>query len=237
MSQTHIVKKYDEDLKQLNDLLARMGGLAEAQLKSAVDSVVRRDSDMAARTIESDNETDDLEMQIDDRVVNVLALRQPVAADLREVVSALKVSNELERVADYATNVAKRAIRLNEYPAIQSIAAIPRMAEVAQQMIKDVLDAYINRDVDKAMDVWHRDDDLDALHTALFRELLTYMMEDPRNITPCTHMLFIAKNIERIGDHATNIAEMCHFLVNGGPFVESRPKAAERAAKASGNAA
>ena len=237
MSQTHIVKKYDEDLRQLNDLLARMGGLAEAQLKSAVDSVVRRDSDMAARTIESDNETDDLEMQIDDRVVNVLALRQPVAADLREVVSALKVSNELERVADYATNVAKRAIRLNEYPAIQSIAAIPRMAEVAQQMIKDVLDAYINRDVDKAMDVWHRDDDLDALHTALFRELLTYMMEDPRNITPCTHMLFIAKNIERIGDHATNIAEMCHFLVNGGPFVESRPKAAERAAKASGNAA
>jgi len=237
MNQSHIVKKYDEDLKQLNNLLARMGGLAEAQLKSAVDSVVRRDSDLAARTIESDDETDELEMKIDDLVVNLLALRQPVAADLREIVSALKVSNELERVADCSTNVAKRAIRLIEYPAIQPITTIPRMAAVAQQMIKDVLDAYIDRDVDKAMDVWHRDDDLDALHTALFRELLTYMMEDPRNITPCTHMLFIAKNIERIGDHATNIAEMCNFLVNGGPFAESRPKAAARATKNGENAA
>ncbi len=231
MSQSHIVKKYDEDLKQLNNLLARMGGLAEAQLKSAVESVVRRDSDLAARTIESDDETDELEMKIDDLVVNLLALRQPVAADLREIVSALKVSNELERVADCSTNVAKRAIRLNEYPAIKSVTTIPRMAQVAQQMIKDVLDAYIDRDVEKAMEVWHRDDDLDALHTSLFRELLTYMMEDPRNITPCTHMLFIAKNIERIGDHATNIAEMCHYLVHGGQFRESRPKASVVRAK------
>jgi phosphate transport system protein len=229
MNQNHIVKKYDEDLKQLNDLLARMGGLAEAQLKSAVDAVVRRDSDLAARTIESDDETDELEMKIDDLVVNLLALRQPVAADLREIISALKVSNELERVADCSTNVAKRAIRLNEYPAIRSTTTIPRMAQVAQYMVKDVLDAYIERNVEKAMDVWHRDDDLDALHTALFRELLTYMMEDPRNITPCTHMLFIAKNIERIGDHATNIAEMCNYLVNGGPFAESRPKTAAAA--------
>ncbi|MGE0094670.1 MAG: phosphate signaling complex protein PhoU [Alphaproteobacteria bacterium] len=237
MSQTHIVKKYDEDLKQLNNLLARMGGLAEAQLKSAVDSVVRRDSDLAARTIESDDETDELETKIDDLVVNLLALRQPVAADLREIVSALKVSNELERVADCATNVAKRAIRLNEYPAIKSVTTIPRMAEVAQHMIKDVLDAYIDRDVDKAIDVWHRDDDLDALHTSLFRELLTYMMEDPRNITPCTHMLFIAKNIERIGDHATNIAEMCNYLVHGGPFSESRLKANIGRAKSGGASA
>ncbi len=227
MSQGHTVRKYDEDLKELNNLLARMGGLAEAQLKAAVESTVRRDTDLAAQTIENDDLIDELELQIDDLVVRLLALRQPVATDLREIVSALKVSAELERVADCATNIAKRTIRLNEHPSIKGLSSLPRLAEVSQRMIKDVLDAYIEKDVDKAMDVWHRDDQLDALHTGLFRELLTYMLEDPRNITPCTHMLFISKNIERIGDHATNIAEMCHYLVHGGPMRDSRPRSAQ----------
>lgn len=234
MSQAHTVRKYDEDLKELNNMLARMGGLAEAQLKTAVEAAVRRDTDLAAQTIENDDLIDELELQIDDMVVKLLALRQPMATDLREIISALKVSAEIERVADCATNIAKRAIRLNEHPSVKGVGSLPRLAEVSQQMVKDVLDAYIEHDVDKALDVWHRDDQLDALHTALFRELLTYMLEDPRNITPCTHMLFISKNIERIGDHATNIAEMCHFLVHGGPMRESRSrgKLAQRAAAA-----
>jgi phosphate transport system protein len=225
MTQAHTVKKYDEDLKSLNNLLARMAGLAEAQLKTAVEAAVTRDSDLAAHTIESDDQVDEIELQIDDLAIRLLALRQPMATDLREIVSAFKVSAELERVADCATNIAKRAIRLNEHAPVKAVQSLPRMAEVAQQMVKDVLDAYISRDVDKAMKVWYRDDELDELHTSLFRELLTYMLEDPRSITPCTHMLFIAKNIERIGDHATNVAEMCHFLVHGGPMRDSRPRA------------
>ncbi len=224
MTQSHIVKKYDEDLRQLNNLLARMGGLAEAQLKSAIEAAVRRDTELAAQTIEHDDFVDELELEIDDLILRLLALRQPMAADLREIVSALKVSSEIERVADCATNVAKRVIRLNEYPVLKTLATIPRMAEVAQEMVKDVLDAYIEHDTVKALAVWNRDEELDALYTSLFRELLTYMLEDPRNITPCTHMLFIAKNIERIGDHATNIAELCHFLVRGGPMRELRHK-------------
>jgi len=224
MTQSHIVKKYDDDLRQLNNLLARMGGLAEAQLKSAIEAAVRRDTELAARTIEHDDVVDELELEIDDLILRLLALRQPMAADLREIVSALKVSSEIERVADCATNVAKRVIRLNEHPVLKTLATIPRMAEVAQEMVKDVLDAYIEHDTVKALAVWNRDEELDALYTSLFRELLTYMLEDPRNITPCTHMLFIAKNIERIGDHATNIAELCHFLVRGGPMRELRHK-------------
>lgn len=224
MTQSHIVKKYDEDLRQLNNLLARMGGLAEAQLKSAIEAATRRDTDLAAQTIENDDVIDELELEIDDLIVRLLALRQPMATDLREIVSALKVSSEIERVADCATNVAKRVIRLNEYPVLKALTTIPRMAEVAQEMVKDVLDAYIEHDTVKALAVWNRDEELDALYTSLFRELLTYMLEDPRNITPCTHMLFIAKNIERIGDHATNIAELCHFLVHGGPMRELRHK-------------
>jgi phosphate transport system protein len=224
MPQSHIVKKYDDDLRQLNSLLARMGGLAEEQLKSAIEAVMRRDSDLAAQTIEHDDIVDQLEVEIDELTVRLLALRQPMATDLREIVSALKVSSEIERVADCATNVAKRVIRLSEYPVLRALPTIPRMAEVAQEMVKDVLDAYIEHDTVKALAVWNRDEELDALYTSLFRELLTYMLEDPRNITPCTHMLFIAKNIERIGDHATNIAELCHFLVNGGPMRELRQK-------------
>ncbi|MFQ5938651.1 MAG: phosphate signaling complex protein PhoU [Alphaproteobacteria bacterium] len=224
MASTHIVKAYDEELQRLNNTIARMGGLAEEQLASAIQSAVKRDSELASETIENDDKVDRLEYELDDFVVRLLALRQPMASDLRNIIAALKIASDLERIADCATNVAERAIALNELPPVKPLYTIPRMGGLVQQMIKDVLDAYIERDADKAVEVWHRDDEVDEMYTALLRELLTYMLENPRNITPCTHLLFIAKNIERIGDHATNIAEMVHFLVHGGRFQEARPQ-------------
>jgi len=156
--------------------------------------------------------------------VRLLALRQPMAQDLREIVSALKVSADLERIGDYAANIAKRSLALAQVPVVRPAAGIPRMGRLVETILKEVLDAYIERDVDKAIAAWERDEELDDLYTSLFREVLTYMMEDPRNITPCTHLLFMAKNLERIGDHATNIAEIIHFLVVGTPLTVLRPK-------------
>jgi phosphate transport system protein len=224
MVSEHTVKSYDDELKNLNQTIAQMGGLAEAQLQSAIEALVRRDSDLAGQVVQSDARIDELEHQISIMAVRMLALRQPMAQDLREVVAALKISSDLERIGDYAANVAKRAIALSHTPPIQPANGIPRMARLAQQIIKDVLDAYIEHDADKALEVWQRDEEVDEMYTSLFRELLTYMMEDPRNISPCTHLLFIAKNIERIGDHATNIAETIHFLVLGRPIEALRPK-------------
>jgi len=224
MVSEHTVKSYDDELKNLNQIIAEMGGLAEAQLQSAIEALVRRDADLAAQVVQSDTSIDALEHQITNLTVRMLALRQPMAQDLREVVAALKISSDIERIGDYAANVAKRAIALSQTPPIQPANGIPRMARLAQQIIKDVLDAYIEHDADKALEVWQRDEEVDEMYTSLFRELLTYMMEDPRNISPCTHLLFIAKNIERIGDHATNIAEIVHFLVLGRPIEALRPK-------------
>ena len=224
MATEHTVKSYDDELKNLNKVIAQMGGLAEAQLQSAIEALVRRDGDLAAQVVQSDARIDDLEHQVTQMTVRMLALRQPMAQDLREVVTALKISSDIERIGDYAANVAKRAIALSHTPPMQPANGIPRMARLVQQIIKDVLDAYIEHDADKALDVWQRDEEVDGMYTSLFRELLTYMMEDPRNISPCTHLLFIAKNIERIGDHATNIAEIVHFLVLGRPIEALRPK-------------
>jgi phosphate transport system protein len=159
--------------------------------------------------------------------VTLLALRQPMAADLRLVVGSLRIASDLERMADYAKNVAKRSVALSQMSPVSVAATLPRMGRVAQEMVKDVLDAYVARDVDKAVGVWNRDEELDALHASLFRELVTHMMEDARNITPSTHLLFIAKNLERIGDHATNIAEAIHFQVRGLSLGETRPKGDE----------
>ena len=220
----HIVKSYDDELHHLNDVVARMGGLAEKQLADAVEAVIKRDVDLAGRTIEADSRVDALEREVDDFVVRILALRQPMARDLREIVVALRISSDIERIADYATNVAKRAIALSQTPVVRPIMAIPRMSRMAMMLIKDVIDAYVERDAEKAMRVWESDEELDEMYTSLFRELLTYMMEDPRNITPSTHLLFIAKNIERIGDHATNVAENVYFLVHGKPMPGARPK-------------
>jgi phosphate transport system protein len=224
MASEHLAKSFEDELKRLNSMISRMGGLAEAQLADAIRAVTDRDSDLAAEVVKSDPKIDDLEREIDDLALRVLALRQPMAVDLRAILSALKISAELERIADYAANVAKRSIALNQVAPIRPVSAIPRMGQVVREMIKDVLDAYANADVDKAVLVWSRDEELDEMYSSLFRELLTYMMEDPRNITASTHLLFIAKNIERIGDHATNIAETVYFLVKGVPLRETRPK-------------
>ncbi len=224
MSNDHIVKSYDEELGRLNDLLARMGGIAEKQLADAVQAVFKRDVELAANTVASDQQIDALEHQIDAFVVQLLALRQPIADDLREVIAALKIASHLERVGDYAANIAKRVPALCQLPVVKSVHVIPRMGGLAQSMISSVLDAYADRDAHKAIEVRNADEQVDEMYTSVFRELLTYMMEDPRDITACTHLLFAAKNIERIGDHATNIAEYVYFLVHGTALTDERPK-------------
>ena len=220
----HIVKSFDEELKRLTNAIARMGGLAESQIAGAIQAVVKRDTELAAGIVEGDQKIDELEREVDERAIYMLALRQPMASDLRAVVAALRIASDVERIADYAANVAKRAIALAQMAPVRPVHAVPRMGRIVQEMIKDVLDAYVNRDVDKAVGVWNRDEELDEIYSSLFRELLTYMMEDPRNITASTHLLFIAKNIERIGDHATNVAETVHYLVRGVQLRAARPK-------------
>ncbi|MBX2831925.1 MAG: phosphate signaling complex protein PhoU [Rhodospirillales bacterium] len=222
---THIVSSFDEELTRLNNIISQMGGLAESQLISAIRSIVKRDSELAEKVILSDHRIDVLEQEVQDFVVRFLALRQPMADDLRHVVTALKLSNDLERIGDLAKNIAKRAQVLNQIPPIRPVQVIPNMGKLAQEIIKDVLDAYIEGDAEKAERVWARDQEVDDMYNSLFRELLTYMMEDPRNITASTHMLFIAKNIERIGDHATNIAETIYYRIKGEdlPAID-RPK-------------
>jgi len=220
----HIVKSFSQELERLSNLITQMGGVAEAQVEAAVRAVGRRDADIAADVVRADERIDGYEMEIDAETVRLLALRQPMGPDLREILSALRIASDLERIGDYAANIAKRAIALAQVPATQPASAIPRMGKLVQEIIKDVLDAYIERDVPKAIAAWERDEELDAHYNSLFRETLTYMMEDPRYITPCTHILFIAKNLERIGDHATNVAETIYFLVEGKHLRTIRPK-------------
>ncbi|MGK9235277.1 phosphate signaling complex protein PhoU [Inquilinus limosus] len=224
MSSEHIVKSFDQELETLRRTIVQMGGLAESQLELAIQAVVRRDADLADRVMRSDEQMDAYEASIDAVAIRSLALRQPMAVDLREVVSALRIASDLERIGDYAANIAKRSLALVQVPVVRPVMALPRMGRMVQQIIKDVLDAYTERDLEKALSAWRQDESVDDLYTSLFRETLTYMMEDPRNITPCTHLLFIAKNIERIGDHATNIAELIHFLLTGKPVTDVRPK-------------
>jgi phosphate transport system protein len=224
MSSEHVIKSYDEELRRLNNTITEMGGLAESQLAAAIEAVVERDSDLAASVVEGDTRVDQLQHDVDNLTIRLLALRQPMARDLREIVAAIKIASDLERICDYAANVAKRSIVLNQSPPAQPVYALPRMARVAELLVKDVIDAYVARDAGKAYTVWMRDEELDEMYASLFRELLTYMMEDPRNIGPSTHLLFMAKNIERIGDHATNIAEDLYYLVHGTPLTQQRPK-------------
>lgn len=221
----HIVKSFDDDLNQLVSTIAEMAGLAERQLADSISAMMRRDEQLASRVIEQDEGLDILEENIDGQVVRMLALRQPQAIDLRAIVVALKIASDLERVGDYAKNIAKRTLTLMQTPAVvPATNTIVRMGTIVGGMISNVIDAYLNADVLKAKEVRARDLDVDQLHTSLFRELLTYMMEDPRNITACTHLLFIAKNIERVGDHVTNIAENVHYLVAGENIAGDRPK-------------
>ena len=220
----HIVKSYDEDLSQLNTMLAQMGGLVEQQLDDAIDALTRRDTALADRVIQNDDRVDALEHQIEERAILTIARRQPVARDLREIMVAIRVASDLERIGDLAKNTAKRTHAMSDQLPRKLMAGVTRMDRLAQVELKNILDAYSRTDAEMAMEVWRSDEELDALYNSIFRELLTYMMEDPRNISLCTHLLFGAKNMERIGDHATNIAENIYYLVHGKPLTDERPK-------------
>ena len=220
----HLVKSFDQDLKRLTDMLVRMGGMVETQVAHATGAMINRDAEAAARAVEEDVKVDALEREIEQYVIRMLALRQPMAADLRLVVAALKVTGDLERIGDYAANVAKRSIVLAQFPAPYAPGGLAHMADLVQEQLKSIVDALGSADSDKAVEVWRSDRAVDDIYNTIFRELITYMMEDPRNITPCTHLLFIAKNLERIGDHTTNIAETIYYAVKGETLPDMRPK-------------
>lgn len=211
----HIVKSYDEELADLAGQIVQMGAHAERQIATATKALVERDDELADQVIDADRAVDDLEEVIDQHAIKMLATRQPMAVDLRVISMSLKISNDLERIADYAKGIAKRARRLSTNPQLKPLVTIPRMAELAQAMLKDVLDAFITRDAEAAMEVWHRDQAIDDLYDSLFRELVTFILEDPRTTSTAIDLLFIAKNLERIGDHTTNVAEKIHYMVHG----------------------
>ena len=221
----HTVRSFDEQLQALSTLVAQMGGLAEAQLAAAIEAIARRDSQAAESAVSGDGRIDALQTEIEERAVKLLALRQPMAVDLRETLAAIKIAGELERIGDLAKNIAKRALVLNREPPIRLTQSLARMGKAAQGQLKQVLDAFSSRNPDTAEAVWRRDGEIDEIYNSLFRELLTYMMEDPRTIGLCTHLLFVAKNIERSGDHCTNIAEVVYHMVKAGHLSAARPKA------------
>ena len=225
MQMEHTIKAFDAELQQLTRLIAEMGGLAERQIGNSVDALSRRDVALAQHVIAEDGKIDLLQREIEERTILTIARRQPMAVDLREVVGALRVSNDLERIGDLAKNIAKRVEVLDSDLNLQKIMrGVEHMTELVLTQIKDVLDSYAHRDVAKALQVWRGDEEVDAVNNSLFRELLTYMMEDPRNISVCIHLLFCAKNIERMGDHATNIAETVYYMAEGRALPDERPK-------------
>jgi phosphate transport system protein len=225
MSGTHIVKSYEDELRKLDNLVVEMGGLAELQLSEATKALVSRNRAAAEEIASRDTQVDQFERDIDDLALRIMVLRQPLADDLRMVICALKTASDLERIGDYVRNIANRTTVLNQVQSVGDTShMIERMAKIVQTMIKNVLDAYISRNANLADQVRNRDQEVDQLHNSLFRELLTYMAEDHRAISACTHMLFIAKNIERIGDHVTDIAEHIHMMVTGETIEPGRPK-------------
>jgi phosphate transport system protein len=220
----HIVKAYDDDLASLTSMLAQMGGLAEEQLAQSIDALSRRDTKLADRIIQADEKLDAMEVAVEEKAILTIAKRQPMAQDLRVIMVAIRIASDLERIGDLAKNIAKRSHAIYDNIPRRLTKGLERMGELSQTQVKLVLDAFASTDAEKAMEVWRHDEDIDALYNSIFRELLTYMMEDPRMIGACTHLLFAAKNIERIGDHATNIAENIYYLVNGEILKEQRPK-------------
>src|SRR3982750_404386 len=221
----HIVKSFTEQLELLANAVAQMGGLAEAQFANAIEAIAKRDTKLAENAIGSDERVDRIQQTVEEQALKLLALRQPMAIDLRTTLAALKIANELERIGDLAKNIGKRALVLNREPPIKLAQSLARMGRAALSQLKQVLDAYSTRNAELAEAVWRQDGEIDEIYNSLFRELLTYMMEDPRTIGLCTHLLFVAKNIERSGDHATNIAEVVFHMVSGGHLINERPKA------------
>ena len=222
---THIASVYDEDLKYLTRRLSEMGGLAEQMCSDAVRALVNSDAALAQKVISDDVILDHAEREIGDKAIVTIARRQPVAADLREIMGSIRIAADLERVGDLGKNTAKRVIAVQGTGVPRKLArGLEHLSDLALVQLKDVLDVYATRSAEKAEAIRSRDEEIDAMYTSLFRELLTYMMEDPRNITACTHLLFCAKNIERIGDHATNIAETVYYIVTGKQMPPERPK-------------
>ncbi len=221
----HIVRSYDEQLRRLRDMVARMGGLAERQVHEATLALTRRDATLAMEVISRDAALDQLEREVEAFCIRILATRQPMAGDLRFIIASMKVAHNLERIGDYARNGAKRSIIVAQQPHMGSLNGFTRMARLVQENLKLAIDALVRDDADAAQRVWAADEPVDEIYNGIFREMLTFMMEDPRNITAATHLLFIAKNLERIGDHATNIAETVHYAVRGDQLPEDRPKA------------
>jgi len=221
----HTVKSYDKELDALERLIAEMGGIAEKMVIEAMDALANADTVLAHQVVATDPRLDALQREIEDMAVMTIARRQPVAVDLRELIGAIRIAGDLERVGDLAKSIAKRTVKIGAEARVpRAIVGLKHMNEVATELLKDVLDAYAQRDEERARDVWERDIDLDALEDSVFRDLLTHMMEDPRNISFCAHLLFSSKNIERIGDHATNIAETVVYLVTGEPMPTERPR-------------
>jgi phosphate transport system protein len=221
----HIVKSYDRDLEALGRRIAEMGGVAEKMLAEAMDALSNFDVDLAHRVVSSDPRLDALQREIEENAILTIARRQPLAVDLRECIAAIRISGDIERVGDLAKNIAKRTLKIvSEARVPRAIVGLKSMHEVAAMQLKDALDAYALRDIQRARAVWQNDSDLDALEDSVFRDLLTFMMEDPRNISFCTHLLFCSKNLERIGDHTTNISETVVYVVTGEPMPTERPK-------------
>ncbi len=221
----HIVKSFDQELELLDKMVAQMGGLVEQQLAQGFDALEKRDPELATAAVGSDTSVDRIERDIQELTIQMIARRQPMANDLRHIMTVLKIAGDLERIGDLSKNIAKRALAISgENRPKPLMTGLRHMVELALKQLKDVLDALTERDADKADAVWRHDERIDSMYNSLFRELLTYMMEDPRNIGLCTHLLFAAKNIERIGDHSTNIAENVHYLVHGKALGDVRPK-------------
>ncbi|HEY8618082.1 phosphate signaling complex protein PhoU [Phenylobacterium sp.] len=221
----HIVKSFEDELNTLTAECARMGGLAEAQVADAIQAVVKREQALASSLVERDEQLDVLQQEIERKAIRLIALRQPLANDLRRTVAAMKIAGELERTGDLAKNIAKRTLVIVESEPMQPLTrSLERLGKLVLARLNSVLDAYTRSDVQRALAVWSQDDEVDEHYNSLFRELLTYMMGDPRTITACAHMLFVAKNLERIGDHATNIAEMVCYENTGEEMVQARPK-------------
>ncbi len=225
MQSHHIVSAYDDELKYLTRKVAAMGGQAERLVDQSIAALVNADLALARKVVADDAILDEAQREIDDKSIVLIAKRQPVAGDLREIIGAIRISADLERVGDLGKNVAKRVVAVSEgRQPVSLFRGLQALAELALTQLKEVLDVYASRSVERIEFVRDRDNQIDAMYTSLFRELLTYMMEDPRNITPCTHLLFCAKNIERIGDHATNIAETIYYVVTGDQMPIDRPK-------------
>lgn len=218
----HTVTAFDDDLRFLLEKISQMGGQASSMVSRSVQSLVKSDAELAKSVIDEDSMLDKQQRELDDRAVLIIAKRQPMAQDLREVIGALRVGSDLERIGDLGTNIARRVIEIDEVVQPKKLVrGLERLTDMAIGQLNDALDAYVAKDVEKAHSVWMGDEEIDAVYTSLFRELLTYMMEDPRTISLCTHLLFCAKNVERIGDHATNVAETVLYIVEGSTHMKA----------------